>query len=73
MMNEVKENYTLDLYSEIAKLQVTKTDLLEALEGFLKLHATFMADAGFNPPVCECELCVAGRKAKSHTDTLKRD
>lgn len=45
-------------------LESQSADLLEVLKGFLELHATFMADAGFNPPVCECELCMAGRKAK---------
>ena len=51
------------LIARAPELKEQNTALLEALEGFLELHATFMADAGFNPPICECELCIAGREA----------
>lgn len=47
------------------RYKLENATLLEALQGFLELHAAFMADAGFNPPVCECELCVNAREAHS--------
>ena len=49
--------------AEVAHLEAISAELLGALEGLLSIHTVEMTDAGFNPPVCKCDLCTAGTEA----------
>lgn len=46
-----------------ARLIASAPDLLEALEAMLTIHQWNMEKAGYNPPVCDCELCENAREA----------
>jgi hypothetical protein len=67
-MDTVSEKVFENALDKIRKLAKANAVLLKVLRNMLQIHAADMEEAGFSPPICECELCTdateAIRKAK---------